>query len=232
MELPNDIVETIFSHLDLTDKYTMGCTCTEYKHHRATFKRHQFLGKAGPFAQYGVLKDYIESLDAGHYEPPNELEMQYALGTQGAKPVIETCRQLFWGRSNTTKLNKYRFVDEELHDLIMDDLCFDCPDEVLILSFFLKVHKHENSLAGWEHGIGPITIDHMHDLVESELPDNWIIDVQCSKGVFYSSLIGHTMDYEKLPPKFYDFLTEFLDKFPSSRNLFPHELRVYPGPGS
>ena len=110
----------------------------------STYKYQQFLGKSGPFAQYEVLKNYLESIEDGDYEEPNESEIQNTLGTNSAKPVIEACNQLFWGRTNTTNLNKYRFVDEELHDLIMDEIRLDCPDEVLILSFFLKVYRHEN----------------------------------------------------------------------------------------
>ena len=111
----------------------------------ATMKSHQqFLHKTGIFAQYGVLKNYTENITS----PPDQESMESILGITNAKPVIDTCNQLFYGHTDTTKLNEYRFIDEELHDLIMDELRLDCPDEVLILSFFMKVYSSESSLIG------------------------------------------------------------------------------------
>ncbi len=144
MDLPRDLEELVLSKLSISDKYVLGCTCKKYKCFRGLFKRRQFLGRGGIFAQYNMLKEYLDQLGANHYELPDVALFRSYLGKRAAEPVLETCRALFWGSHAAETIEKYRFLDPELCDIVLEELKLSCADEVLILSFFMKIHRYEN----------------------------------------------------------------------------------------
>ena len=120
------LIERIGSVADPDTKMRLGCTCRELRHFITNGKVSHFIKQKKMLKEYGIIRDFVELENVAECE------------NSVSNACISTMGTLYFKHEPSPK---YREVDPELYNVVVDELRLDCPDFVLIYAFWRKVER-------------------------------------------------------------------------------------------
>jgi hypothetical protein len=143
MTLPTHLVEHISTYTDPDTRMRLGCTCRDMRPTIRQAKINRFMGQKLMLREYQLIRDFV---GAEYIIEPDEWIDQWLDNTLDGSvekymvsgACIKTLDALY---GIYRPESRHRHIDPELYDLVRDELHLDCPDYVLLFSFWRKVER-------------------------------------------------------------------------------------------
>lgn len=139
MYIPLHLVEYVGNYADDDTKMRMGCTCRELRPLIKNGKVRSFIKQKNMLREYQIIRDFVEL----EYEiEPDEWIGQCLDRNNQDHKISDACiytLEMLYYRSIPSP--KHVEADRALYTIIADEMRLDCPDIVLLFSFYRKVER-------------------------------------------------------------------------------------------
>lgn len=137
------LIEHIGTYTDHDTRMRLGCTCRSLRPLIRRSKVKRFLEQRVMLKEYQALRAVADEWAEGGYRPSEEIMENIIPWRKNDAPLVSSAcfvtLAAYMGVYDPDP--DHRDVDPELYDLVCDELQLDCPDIVLLYTFWRKVQR-------------------------------------------------------------------------------------------
>lgn len=143
MEIPLHVLGYVGTHADYDTMIRLGCTCRDLRPLVRNSKVSRFLKQKVMLREYQIIRDFVEIEYA--IEPDEWIDQWNDNATDcdiDKHFVSRACLATLDALYGTYTINhQHKSVDPDLYNAVCYELKLDCPDFVLLYSFWRKVER-------------------------------------------------------------------------------------------